>query len=174
MSTPERVAPRPTGPNQTAALRAAARHGGIGLLVLAAGSAAVAGGFLGTAGVWGALLGAAVGGGFVLFTAVVVLATARSEPTTLAAVLLGSWMLKLIAAIVVMVVLRGLHFYSRGTFVAVIAIAVVGLLALETRAVLSTKMTYVEPTPAEPTPAEPAAVQPAAAVLPAGETTVRP
>ena len=101
-------------------------------------------------GVWGALLGAAVGGGFVLFTAVVVLATANSEPTTLAAVLLGSWLLKLILAIVVMVVLRGMDFYSRGTFVAVIALAVVGLLAVETRAVLGAKDPYVEPLPSGP------------------------
>ncbi len=133
------------GPDQTAALRTAVRHGVLGLIVLTVLAAGVSALFLGLPGVWGALLGAAVGGGFVLFTAVVVLATARSEPATLAAVLLGSWLLKLILAIIVMVVLRGMDFYSRGAFVAVIALAVVGLLALETRAVLGAKMTYVQP-----------------------------
>jgi len=110
----------------------------------------VAGLMQGTPGVWGALLGAAVGGGFVLFTAVVVLATANAEPTTLAGILLGSWLLKLVLAIVVMVVLRGVDFYSRGTFVAVIALAVVGLLTVETRAVLRTNVAYVDPLPSRP------------------------
>ena len=131
-------------------MRAAVRHGVLGLLALAVGASAVAGLILGLPGVWGALLGAAVGGGFVLFTAVVVLATANSEPTTLAAVLLGSWLLKLVLAIVVMVVLRGMDFYSHGTFVAVIAAAVIGLLALETKAVLGTRVPYVEPLPSGP------------------------
>lgn len=148
MSASARSRPhQPAGADQTDALRAAVRYGAVGLLVLAIGAAAVAGGLLGLPGVWGALLGAAVGGGFILFTAVVVLATARSEPTTMAAVLLGSWLLKLVLVIVVMLVLRGMDFYSRGTFVAVIALAVIGLLALETRAVLATKMTYVQPAP---------------------------
>lgn len=141
------------GPDQTTALRTAVRHGVLGLIVLTVLAAGVSALFLGLPGVWGALLGAAVGGGFVLFTAVVVLATARSEPATLAAVLLGSWLLKLILAIIVMVVLRGMDFYSRGAFVAVITLAVVGLLMLETRAVLGAKMTYVQPStqgPAQP------------------------
>lgn len=131
-------------------MRAAVRHGFIGLLVLGGLASVVAGLLAGLPGVWGALLGSAVGGGFVLFTAVVVLATANSEPTTLAAVLLGSWLLKLILAIVVMIVLRGMDFYHRGTFVAVIALAVIGLLTLETRAVLRTNVAYVEPQPSAP------------------------
>lgn len=131
-------------------MRVAVRHGFIGLVVLAVAASVVAGLLVGLPGVWGALLGAAVGGGFVLFTAVVILATANSEPTTLAAVLLGSWLLKLILAIVVMIVLRGMDFYNRATFVAVIALAVIGLLALETRAVLRTNVAYVEPEPSAP------------------------
>lgn len=141
------AADRSTAPDHTSALRAAVRDGVIGLLVLAGVAAGASSLVVGLPGVWGALLGAAVGGGFVLFTAVVVLATARSEPTTLAAVLLGSWLLKLILAIAVMMVLAGMDFYSRGTFVAVIALAVIGLLALETRAVLRTKVPYVDPVP---------------------------
>lgn len=142
--------PSPEAPDQTSALRTAVRHGVLGLFLLTAISAGVSFLIVGVPGVWGALLGAAVGGGFVLFTAVVVLATAKSEPTTLAAVLLGSWLLKLILAIVVMVVLRGMDFYSRETFVAVIALAVVGLLTLETRAVLRSKAPYVDPVPSGP------------------------
>jgi hypothetical protein len=139
-----------TGPDQVAALRAALRHGVLRLLVLAVGASVIAGLMQGMPGVWGALLGAAVGGGFVLFTAVVVLATANAEPTTLAGILLGSWLLKLVLAIIVMVVLRGMDFYSRGTFVAVIALAVVGLLTVETRAVLRTNVAYVDPLPSGP------------------------
>ena len=136
-----------TGTDSAAPLRAAARHGVLGLAALTVAAAVIAGLVVGAPGVWAALLGAAVGGGFVLFTVAVVLGTARSEPTTMAAVLLGSWLLKLVVLIGVLAVLRRFDFYDRTTFGVVILAAAVGLLALETRAIVRTRAVYVDASP---------------------------
>lgn len=136
-----------TLPDSSAPLRAAARNGVLGLVVLAVVAAVVGGLAVGTPGVWGALLGAAVCGGFVLFTVAVVLGTAGSAPTTTAAVLMGTWLLKLVALIVSLALLRRFDFYDRTTFGAVVIVGVVVLLGLETLAVVRTRTTYVDPQP---------------------------
>lgn len=134
-------------PDPSAPLRAAARHGVLGLVVLAVVAAAVGGLAAGTPGVWGALLGAAVCGAFVLFTVAVVLGTADAQPTTTAAVLMGTWLLKLVAFIVALAVLRRFDFYDSTTFGIVVIVGVVVLLGLETLAVVRTRSTYVDPVP---------------------------
>jgi len=138
--------------DQSASLRAAARHGLAGLVVLAGLASVVSGAVIGVAGVWASLLGAVVGGGFVLFTVGAVLATARSGPTTTAAVLMGTWLLKLVALLVVLAVLRRFDFYDRPTFGVVVLGVVVGLLAVETRAVLGTRSLHVDAVPSAPEP----------------------
>ena len=99
----------------------------------------------GLPGVWGALLGAAIGGAFVLTTAIVVIATARSAPTTAAAVLLGTWLLKIVIAIGVVAALSPLDFYAHTAFAVTIIAAMVVVLAAETWAILKTRAPYVEP-----------------------------
>ena len=54
----------------------------------------------------GRVVGAAVGGGFILVTIIVVLATAHLEPTTSLYIIMGSWFLKMVAVIVVMGIVR--------------------------------------------------------------------
>lgn len=81
-----------------------------------------------------------------LTTAVVVIATARSAPQTTAAVLLGTWLIKLLVAIVVVAVLDRFDFYSRPAFAVTIILALVVVLAGETWAILKTRTPYVEPT----------------------------
>lgn len=134
----------------SAPLRAAARNGVLGLVVLAVVAAVVGGLAAGTPGVWGALLGAGVCGAFVLFTVAVVLGTAGSAPTTAAAVLMGTWLLKLVALIVTLAVLRRFDFYDSTTFGIVVIVGVVVLLGLETLAVVRTRNTYVDPVPTVP------------------------
>ncbi|MBR7513571.1 hypothetical protein KC219_25765, partial [Mycobacterium tuberculosis] len=79
----------------------------------------------GRSGLWGALLGAAIGGVFVLLTAVVVIATARTSPQVTGAVLLGTWLLKLIVAHWVVAALKPLDFYSKPAFATTIVVAMV-------------------------------------------------
>ena len=86
----------PTESAHTAGLRRAVRLGALGLVALMVVSALVWWLVDGTPGLWGALIGAAIGGVFVLLTAIVVIATARTTPQVTGAVLLGTWLLKLI------------------------------------------------------------------------------
>lgn len=137
--------------DSSAPLRAAARNGVLGVVVLAVVAAALGGLLAGTAGLWGALLGTAVGGGFVLFTVAVVIGTAGSAPTTTMAVLMGTWLLKLLALLGVLAGLAQLDFYDRTTFGLVVIAAVVWLLGLETLAVVRTRSLYVSPEPSAPT-----------------------
>lgn len=132
-------------PDSVAPLRSAVRYGVLGLIVLTVVGAVVATLVAGLPGLWGALLGAAVGGGFILCTALGVLLTARLPATTGGAVLLGTWLLKLILAIAVMAILKPLDFYSKGALVLVIVFAMVIVLGAETYGVLSRRVPYVEP-----------------------------
>lgn len=136
---------QPSESAHTAGLRRAVTLGGVALAVLMVVAALVWWLIDGTPGLWGALLGAAIGGVFVLLTAVVVIATARTTPQITAAVLLGTWLLKLVVAIGVVAALRPLEFYSRRAFAVTIIVAMVVVLASETMAVLRTQAPYVEP-----------------------------
>jgi hypothetical protein len=131
--------------DQQAPLRAAVRYGTVGLLVLTVVGTSIAWMVDGTPGVWGALMGAAVGGGFILFTAVSVLVSARLPATTAGAVILGGWLLKMILAFVVLVLLKGRDFYSPGALVAMIVGALFLVLGAETLGVLRQRVPYIVP-----------------------------
>lgn len=141
-ATTDQPAPSP----QNAGLRTAVRLGGLALVVLAVISAIVWTLVDGVPGLWGAVMGAAIGGAFVLTTAVVVMATARSAPQTTAGILLGTWLLKLIIAIGVVALIERFDFYSRPAFAVTIVAALIVVLAAETWGILKTKTPYVEPT----------------------------
>ncbi|MFC9516338.1 hypothetical protein ACFTSD_11465 [Nocardiaceae bacterium NPDC056970] len=137
--------PEPYSTDPTAALRRGLRYGVLGLLALAVLGAIIASLFAGVAGLWGALIGAAVGGGFILCTMLAVLLTAKLPAVTAGAVLLGSWLLKMILAITVLAILDGLDFYNRQALVIVIVLSLVIVLGAETYGVLKTKVPYVTP-----------------------------
>ncbi|BCF84145.1 hypothetical protein RQCS_36900 [Rhodococcus qingshengii] len=123
------------------------KWGVMGLIALAVVGALLGGLFAGKEGVYGALLGAAVGGGFILFTALGVLLTAKLPALTAGAVLLGTWLLKMILAMVVLFVLSDMDFYNKTALVLVIIMSLVVVLGAETYGVLGTKTPYVDPTP---------------------------
>lgn len=124
-------------------LRAALRYGLIGLAVLTVLSVVVATLVAGTAGLWGALLGAAIGGGFILTTAVVVLLGAKLPPSTAGLVMLASWVGKLLVALVVVAVLQQFDFYDRVALFLTVVGALVIVLGAETYGVLRQKVPYV-------------------------------
>lgn len=136
-----------TEPGGAAPMRAAVRKGALSLLGVTAVSLVLWGVVSGVPGLWGAGIGAAMGGVFVLITAIVVLATAGQTPATTGAAVLGSWLLKIVVAIGVMVVLRSMTFYDRPALVMTLVLAMVVVLAAETRAVLTTRVPYVDPEP---------------------------
>lgn len=130
----------PTG----APLREAVRWGVIGLVVLAVVVIPIGWLVAGTAGLWGALIGLALGGLFVLTTAVSVLLTASLPATIGAAVMLGGWLLKVLIALGVLFALRGADFYHSGIFGSVVIAALVVVLGAETYGVIRTRVPYVD------------------------------
>ena len=128
-------------------MKSAVKWGVMGLIALAVVGALLGGLFAGKEGVYGALIGAAVGGGFILFTALGVLLTAKLPALTAGAVLLGTWLLKMILAMVVLFVLSDMDFYNKTALVLVIIMSLVVVLGAETYGVLGTKTPYVDPTP---------------------------
>lgn len=132
--------------NPRAPLLRALRIGGIALVVITVLSAALWGWLRGSEGLLGVLIGAAIGGGFVLMTLLSVLVTARTDMTTTTAVVLGSWLLKMLVLIVVFSVLRDLSFYDKTAMVVTVVVAALVSLAAETWGVLSSQQTYVTPT----------------------------
>ena len=89
-------------------LQRALRLGSIALAIITVLSLAIWGGVRGLPGIWGVVIGAAIGGGFVLITAALVLFTAKSAPSTTMAVVLGGWLLKVVLLIVVLMIIRDL------------------------------------------------------------------
>ncbi|WP_245622201.1 hypothetical protein [Corynebacterium oculi] len=107
-------------------------------------SLALWGWIAGLPGVWGVLVGAAVGGGFVLMTVASVLLTSRTSPQTTGAVVLGSWLLKLVLVMLVMWGISGLDFYDRWALLVTVVVVLVVVLASETWGVLTSRVTYTE------------------------------
>ncbi|MCP2166935.1 hypothetical protein LX83_003807 [Goodfellowiella coeruleoviolacea] len=99
----------------------------------------------GLPGLWGALLGAALGAGFMLVTVVSVLKTASASPNTTFAVIVGSWLVKAIALIGVLFLIRDMTFYSRPVFGLVAMVSLLVVLTVETLVVLRGRSLYVEP-----------------------------
>lgn len=135
--------PEDTG--RFAPLIAAIRYGAAGLVAVTVVSVIAWTLAAGTHGLWGALVGAAVGGAFILATVITMYATRNVAPTTTGAILLGSWLLKIIVAIVVMIIVGGMHFYDRRALVVTIIAALVVMLAAEATAIARTQTPYVDP-----------------------------
>lgn len=134
-------------PDQSDAMRSAVRYGVIGLVVLTVLGAIIATLVAGLPGLWGALIGAALGGGFILTTALSIALTSKFPPTMVGAVLLGGWLVKMLLAIVVLGVLKDMDFYSEKSLALVVVAALVLVLGAEVYGVVRTKAPYVDEQP---------------------------
>lgn len=94
-------------------------------------------------GIWGVLIGAGLGGSFVLLTALLVRLTANSAPTTAMAVVLGGWLVKIVLFIIVFMLLDGLTFYDRTAFAVTVIVALVVVLATEVWGIITSNVTFV-------------------------------
>ncbi|WP_406271121.1 hypothetical protein OH799_30100 [Nocardia sp. NBC_00881] len=139
-------------PGPDAPLRAALRYGLIGLGILVVSAVALGSAVAGMSGVWGALLGAAIGGGFILTTAAVVLFGAKLPPSTAGLVMLASWVGKVLVALVVIAILNRFEFYDRVALFLTVVGALVIVLGAETYGVLRQKVPYVTTTETEGSP----------------------
>jgi hypothetical protein len=121
----------------------AARSGAVGLLVITVISLALWGYFRGLEGLWGVLIGAAVGGGFVLATVAVVLLTSNTSPQTTMVVTLGSWLIKIVVVLGILLVLRDMEFFDHTAMGVTVIAALVVALGAETVGIIRTNVTNV-------------------------------
>lgn len=96
-------------------------------------------------GVWGAVIGVGLALVFSGTTIVSMLVTSGKPATTMAAVVMGAWLGKVIVLIAVLALLRGEDFYDRGVLAAVLVLGVVGSAFLDLRAVRGGRVPYVTP-----------------------------
>lgn len=134
----------PSDSHPDAPLRAALRYGIAGLAVLVVISAILSSIFAGLPGLWGALIGSAIGGGFILTTAASVLFSAKIESGLQGVVLLGSWVGKLLVAVIVVAVLQNYDFYSRPALFLTVVGALLVVLGAETYGLLRQKVPTVQ------------------------------
>ncbi|MEJ5998662.1 hypothetical protein [Corynebacterium sp. H130] len=114
------------------------------LIVATIISLAVWGGMRDLPGIWGVVLGASIGGGFMLLTALSVLATSNTSASTTGAVVLGGWLLKIIILLIVLFLIKDAQFYDRLAFVVTVAVALIVVLGSEVWGVVTSKVTYVQ------------------------------
>lgn len=95
-------------------------------------------------GIWAVLMGVAVGGSFVLLTAISVLATSNSSPNATMAVVLGGWLLKMGVLVIFLLWIRGYDFYDHRAFGITTIAALVVALSAETWGVITTRTTYLD------------------------------
>lgn len=93
---------------------------------------------------WGILLGLAVPAAFLGLTVLTGLLAARLGNTRFVAVVVASWLVKLILLIVVLAQLRGAEFFSTGAFFVAFVVGVAGWLLTEVIVVLRTRVPYID------------------------------
>lgn len=92
---------------------------------------------------WGVLLGAGIGGGFVLLTVVSVLVTAKSTPTMTGAVVMFGWLAKIVVLILILLVIRDMTFYDTMAFFVTVVLALIVTLGAEVWGMSQSNLTYV-------------------------------
>ncbi len=140
------AAPSGAAYESLAPLKAGLRYGLLGLLVLIVVGLAIWWPLAGTPGLWGVLIGAGVGGAFILLTVITIMATAKLPPTMTMAAVMGSWFLKMVVVLVVMALLGRMDFYSKGALVSMLIGAIIAVLGAEVWGVMKTNAPYVDDT----------------------------
>lgn len=89
------------------------------------------------------LVGAAIGGGFVLLTVVNVLITAKTNASVTGAVVLGGWLLKIVVVFIVLYFLKDKTFYDPIVLFVTVVVSLVVVLGTEVYGVITSKVTYI-------------------------------
>lgn len=136
--------PEPAHYDSLAPLKNGLRYGLLGLLVLTLIGLLIWWPIAGTPGLWGVLLGAGVGGTFILLTVITIMATAKLSPSVTMAAVMGSWFVKMVVVIVAMAILAQMSFYSKGALVSMLIGAIIAVLGAEVWGVMTTKAPYID------------------------------
>lgn len=121
----------------------ALKFGSVALLLVTIISLVIWGAVADLPGIWGVLIGAAIGGGFVLLTVISMLATSRTDAITTAVVVLVGWLIKIVIMILILWILSGLTFYNTWALAVTIIVSLVIVLVTETWGVVTSRVTYV-------------------------------
>ncbi len=136
-----------SGPTSDGPLRAvfrtAVRDVVVLTVVVTVLGAAIGGAVAGTPGLWGGLLGGAIALVAAATTPVTMLATARSSLTTAMAAVAGGWLVKTAIVLIAGLALRGVDM-DRKVFVIVVAVGLLGSVAVDARAVAAGRVPYVD------------------------------
>lgn len=125
-------------------LRRALRFAFIATAVIVVLSAIVWGSLRDLPGLWGVLIGAAIGFSFAALTLVSVLATANTNVTTTGVVVLGGWLLKMVVLVVVLALLRNQDFYDHLALFVTVSAVIVAMMISEVWAIVTTNVSYVD------------------------------
>jgi len=129
------------------AYRRALRWIGILMATLAIGGTVIGWFTAGLPGVWGALIGVALAGLCCAATVWSVAHTIGADSTAIATSVLGTWLVKLVLIIITLVFLRGREFYNPYVLFGVLALGVLGSVAIEAYCVHRSRMSYVDVAP---------------------------
>nr|WP_255549469.1 hypothetical protein [Corynebacterium sp. TAE3-ERU12] len=129
--------------NSRRPLQSAAKYGALALAGAMLLSLLAWGGKEGMPGVWGVVLGTAIGGGFVLLTVLSVWFTAGTTPVVTGAVVMGSWLLKVVALILVLALINDMTFYDKNAFFVTVIVALIVTIGAEVWGMAQENLTYV-------------------------------
>lgn len=101
----------------------------------------------GTAGLWGALLGGAIGVFFCVTTVITMLVSEGRSPQFLAIAVLGGWLAKMAVIIAVLAILANFTFYNRYVFVATMMVIVLASLVIEMQVVRGARIPVTQDVP---------------------------
>lgn len=100
---------------------------------------------VGMPGLWGAVIGGAIGVIFCLTTVITMKMSEGRSPQFLAAAVLGGWLAKMAVIIVILAVIKDLTFYDRVVLVVTLVAIVLASLVIEMLAVRAARIPVVEP-----------------------------
>ena len=125
--------------------RRALRVTAIGLAALAIIAIPVGLLFHGGAGLLAAEVGVAVAALAGITTQVAMMVAHRRTPHMMAAIVLGSWLLKMLIIVIVLLVLQGVDGFHKGLFAVFMLVGVFGTIAADLWAVRTARLPYVDP-----------------------------
>ena len=130
----------------SALMRRIIMWGALAAFVIALAVGAVSYFIVGMPGVWSAIIGASAAFAFFAITAVLMLFTANSAPTTMAAAVLGGFLIKIAGLLGLVALLSGKDFYHPLVLFIALTLGAVASLAVDVIAVKSAQIPHVDPT----------------------------
>lgn len=99
---------------------------------------------LGLPGFYAALMGGAIGGSFFVITGITIVRTYHMEGNTMMAIIMGSWLLKVVCLLIILKLLHHAMFFNHSFFAITIIIALISVLGTQIWTIFHTKTLTIE------------------------------